>query len=50
MQVLFEFKLGKMTMEEYERKFLEVLRYGFHLEQEGENLEVLEWVSIILQR
>jgi hypothetical protein len=27
MQELFELKLGNMTMDEYERKFLELLRY-----------------------
>jgi hypothetical protein len=27
MQEFFELKLGNMTMEEYERKFLELLRY-----------------------
>jgi hypothetical protein len=30
MQELFELKLGNMTMDEYEKKFLELLRYvGF---------------------
>jgi hypothetical protein len=30
MQEFFELKLGSMTMEEYEKKFLELLRYvGF---------------------
>jgi hypothetical protein len=30
MQELFELKLGNMTMDEYERKLLELLRYvGF---------------------
>jgi hypothetical protein len=27
MQELFELKLGSMTLEEYEKKFLELLRY-----------------------
>jgi hypothetical protein len=27
MQEFFELKLGNMTMEEYEKKFLELLRY-----------------------
>jgi hypothetical protein len=27
MQEFFELKLGNMTMEEYERKFLEFMRY-----------------------
>jgi hypothetical protein len=27
MQEFFELKLGSMTMEEYEKKFLELLRY-----------------------
>jgi len=34
MQDLFELKLGNMTMDEYERKFLEILRYVIFIKDE----------------
>jgi hypothetical protein len=34
MQEFFELKLGNMTMEEYEKKFLELLRYVGFIKEE----------------
>jgi hypothetical protein len=33
MQELFEFKLGNITMEEYEKKSLELLRYVSYIKE-----------------
>lgn len=51
MHNLFELRLGNMTMEEYEKKFLGLLRYvGFIKEEKGEDTKVFKWITIILQR
>jgi hypothetical protein len=34
MKELFEFKLGSMTMDEYERRFLELLKYADFIKDE----------------
>ena len=39
MQEFFEFKLGNMTMEEYEKKFLELLRYVDYIENEKAKMQ-----------
>lgn len=51
MHNLFELRLGNMTVEEYEKKFLGLLRYvGFIKEEKGEDTKVFKWIAIILQR
>jgi hypothetical protein len=37
MQEFLELKLGNMTMEEYEKKCLELLRYDRYIKDEKEN-------------
>jgi hypothetical protein len=39
MQEFFELKLGNMTMEEYEKKFLELLRYVSYIKDEKEKIQ-----------
>ena len=49
-QEFFELKLGNMTMEEYERKFLEFLRYVDYIKDEkGQDSMLFKWISSILQ-
>jgi hypothetical protein len=43
MQELFEIKLGSMTMEEYEKKFLELLRYVDFIKDE--KVKILRFLS-----
>jgi len=35
----FELKMGNMTMEEYEKKFLELLRYVGFIKEENVNIQ-----------
>jgi hypothetical protein len=40
MKDLFELKLGSMTMDEYERIFLELLRYVDFIKDEKVNIQI----------
>jgi hypothetical protein len=51
MQEFFELKLGNMTMEEYEKKFLEILRYvGYIRDDKVKYTMFLKWFSCIILR
>jgi hypothetical protein len=39
MKELFELKLGSMTIDEYERRFLEVLKYFSFIKDETDNIQ-----------
>jgi hypothetical protein len=49
MKELFELKLGSMTMDEYERRFLELLRYvGFIKYEKVKIQNIYEWDTFFL--
>ena len=46
MKELFELKLGSMSIDEYERRFLELLKYVPFIKDETVKIRVSEWTTI----
>jgi hypothetical protein len=50
MKYLFELKLGSMTMDEYEKRFFEFLKYVEFTKDYKVKIQIyFEWVTLLLQ-
>jgi hypothetical protein len=50
MKDFFELKLGSMTMDEYEKRFFELLKYVGFIKDEKVKIQIFfEWVTFLLQ-